>query len=114
MAKQHPAIKRITSTDHKTSRITAPRFTRDPVAVDLIRKITKRAISIYAAQGVTLDRMSTEMDLSACHANGNRLNLDKMLGFDDFNLMHDITGIYRNLDRDTGKLMNFFVPRASS
>lgn len=89
-------------------------FTTDPVARNLIRKIVTRAISIYAAQEVKLDRMSTEMDLSAVHANGNPLNFDRLLAFDDFNLMHDITGIYINLDRETGKLMNFFSPRSTA
>lgn len=111
----HPAIKSIASTDHKTSRFTGmPEFTHDPVAVDMIRKAVTRAISVYAAHNVTLDRMMVEMDLSATHANGNPLDFDKLLAFDDFSFMHDITGIYRNLNRDTGELENFFSPRCSA
>ena len=34
-----------------------------------------------------------------------------MLAADDFNFGHDVFGIYRHLDRTTGKLMNCFVPR---
>ena len=97
-----------------TKSITLPRFTKDPVAVDLIRKITTRAISVYAAQGISLDRMETEMDLSAVHANGCPLDFDKLAGFDDFNLMHDITGIYINLNRETGELGNLFSPRCAA
>lgn len=89
-----------------------PRFTRDPVAVKLIRKIVTRAIGLYGPE-VTLDRLSTEMDLSATHANGCPLNFDRLLAFDDFSFMHDITGIYRHLDRETGKLVDFFRPRCA-
>lgn len=101
-------------TESISSAIIAPIFTNDPVAIDLIRKISRRAVSLYAAQGISLDRMSTQMDLSATHANGNPLDLDRLLAFDDFNFMHDITGIYRHLNRDTGKLGNFFRPRSSA
>ncbi len=90
-----------------------PRFTRDPVAVALILKIARRAVGLYSAHGVKLDLLETQMDLSATHAGGCRLNLDKLLAADDFNFMHDITGINRHLDRDTGKLMHYFTPRCA-
>jgi len=104
----------MTTAQKETRAYSMPRFTRDPVAVGLIKKITTRAMALYMAQGVTLDRQATEMDLSATHANGNPLNFDKLMAFDDFNLMHDITGIYINLDRETGKLMNHFRPRCTA
>lgn len=58
-----------------------------------------------------LDSLSTSMDLIACHANGCRLNFDKLLSFPDFDFMHDIGGIGRHLNRETGELMNCFLPR---
>jgi hypothetical protein len=51
------------------------------------------------------------MDLTACHANGCRLDLDAMLAASEFDLMHDVLGIRNHLDRKTGRLMNFFEPR---
>lgn len=58
------------------------------------------------------------MDLSATHANGCSLDLDKLLGFDRFNFTHDVLGIARHLDRDDnsptgGKLLNHFRPRCA-
>src|SRR3546814_19495088 len=61
--------------------------------------------------GRTVDRRGLEMDLAECHANGNRLRLDDLAKADDFNLLHDVVGIHRHLDRETGKLMDHFVPR---
>lgn len=57
------------------------------------------------------NHMSTLMDLSACHLNGCPLDLDRMLEADDFNLMHDVAGIARHIDRNTGKLTRCFLPR---
>lgn len=77
----------------------------------LIRKIVDRAIAVGLKHGARFDRMSTQMDITACHANGNPLRLDDLLAADDFNFLHDIVGIERHLNRDTGKLMNCFSPR---
>ncbi len=51
------------------------------------------------------------MDITGTHCNGCPLNLAGLLAADDFNLAHDIGGIVRSLDRKTGKLTNFFMPR---
>lgn len=53
------------------------------------------------------------MDIIATHVNGNPLKLRELRDADDFNFLHDVTGIIRHLDRSTGKLMNCFVPRFS-
>ena len=62
------------------------------------------------------------MDLTACHANGNPLDLkamgDAVADIENNNrhaqdVIHDIYGIRRNINRHTGKLDNFFVPRFS-
>lgn len=37
--------------------------------------------------------------------------LAQRLAADDFNFWHDINGIQRNLDRQTGRLQNRFLPR---
>lgn len=89
------------------------KFTRNPEQVDLIRQCANRAVALYAKHGVNIDRTETEMDLSATNANGCRLDFKKLRDADDFNFMHDITGINRHLDRETGKLGGFFSPRCS-
>ena len=54
-----------------------------------------------------------EMDLIACHLNGNRLDFEKLMWFDEFDFFHDLLGIQRHMDRNTGKLKNCFSPRSS-
>jgi hypothetical protein len=77
--------------------------------IGLIVKIVKRAKKICPDINV----VDTQMDLTATHKNGCPLNFKKMLKADDFNLMHDIHGIGRHLNRTTGKLMDCFLPRCS-
>ncbi len=57
------------------------------------------------------NRLNTEMDILACHLNGTSLRLADWLAADDFNFRHDLYGIDRHMDRQTGKLTGFFVPR---
>lgn len=92
---------------------TGPKFTMDRVASDLIHKIAERAVALPGFQRTKTTKLDITMDLSATHANGTPLNLDKLLAFDDFNFAHDLYGIYRHLDRDTGELMDCFMPRCS-
>jgi uncharacterized protein DUF6874 len=78
-----------------------------------IHKIAKRAAEMAKAAGITYDLLTTEMDIVACHANGNPLKLDELLHADDSNFGHDVFGIRRHINRDTGKLEDFFSPRFS-
>lgn len=55
--------------------------------------------------------MTLMMDLEACHSNDCKLKLQELLETDDFNFMHDINGIQHHIDRETGKLVNCFLPR---
>lgn len=57
------------------------------------------------------DYLSMEMDLSATHANGCPLKLEELLKADKFNLLHDLMGIRNHINRKTGKLERFFLPR---
>lgn len=79
----------------------------------LIDQIVDRVEELSLAQGHDLDRLSTEMDLRAVHANHCPLDLEKLVKADNFNLLHDVFGIARHLDRKTGKLRDFFDPRCS-
>lgn len=97
----------------KSSRNTITvQFTHDPQTRELISKIVLRAKGL----GLINRRYSGQtcsMDVNAVHSNGNPLRLADLLAADDFNFMHDICGIARHLDRDTGKLGDFFSPRFS-
>jgi len=75
----------------------------------LIRKIVDRATGLYP----TLDTMTLDMDITACHLNGNPLRLRELLDADDFNFCHDVIGIVNNINRTNGKLNNCFLPRFS-
>lgn len=57
------------------------------------------------------NRMNTEMDITACHLNGTPLRLADWLAADQFNFAHDLYGIDENMNRETGKLDNCFLPR---
>lgn len=79
----------------------------------VIRKIVKRAAALFRLYGADYPAMTCEMDLTACHANCNRLDLDRLMLADDFNFLHDVAGIRRHINRETGELMDCFVPRYS-
>jgi hypothetical protein len=75
----------------------------------LIEQILDRAIE----QGFLRpkNRNNTRMDLTACHLNGSPLRLADLLATDDFNFLHDLRGIDRHMNRETGQLGGYFVPR---
>jgi hypothetical protein len=73
----------------------------------LISRITKQACTLDP----TLNALSVQMDLEACHTCGCPLDLQRPLAADQANLMHDIGGIRRHINRDTGMLQDCFVPR---
>jgi hypothetical protein len=92
---------------------------RDSDDFRLIERIADRAVlferehnrSGAARRGAKLHH---QMNVSAVHASGNPLRLQDLLDADDFNFAHDVFGIDRHLDRDTGELQNFFSPRFSA
>lgn len=52
-----------------------------------------------------------QLSIAACHLNGCPLRLADLLTADAFNFAHDVLGINRHISRDTGKLLNHFLPR---
>lgn len=56
------------------------------------------------------ERMNLWMDLENAHKDVG-LALDKLLEADDLNFAHDVMGIQKHMNRSTGKLEDFFVPR---
>lgn len=86
-------------------------FSVDKFDAGIITAIAHRAAGLAAHAGVPVTKMHFEMDVTATHANGCPLRLQSLYEADDFNFAHDIWGIYRHLNRETGELMNCFVPR---
>lgn len=80
---------------------------------DIIIEISKRAVKVANGIKCEYDLMTAQMDITATHANGCKLDLDKLLNADNFNFNHDVFGIRSNINRDTGKLLNCFLPRCS-
>lgn len=75
---------------------------------ELMSKIAVRAVSI---PGIIWLKLDCTMDINACHSNGCPLRLQELLDADDENFEHDVLGIRRHLNRETGQLMDCFVPR---
>lgn len=73
---------------------------------EIIHQIGRRANA-----ALDTDFMTTVMDVTAAHANGCPLRLHDLLAADEFNFAHDIYGINRHINRDTGKFEDCFRPR---
>jgi hypothetical protein len=93
------------------------RFDAGPRDLVTVRQIVRRALEPGTPLAAALEQMGTlspielEMDLVAVHMNVCALRLDELLLADEFNFSHDILGIRRHLNRQTGELGNCFMPR---
>lgn len=72
----------------------------------IVQAIVERAVSA----GIYDDALTAHMDISAVHARCP-LRLSDLRDADQFNFAHDMYGIQRHLNRQTGTLENFFLPR---
>jgi hypothetical protein len=90
-----------------------PSFQTTREEAEFIHRIAMRAAVLYQDAKIKMETLEIDMDVTAVHANGCRLNLEKLFAFPDFDFMHDITGMNRHLDRNTGKLRDCFVPRSA-
>ncbi len=79
----------------------------------LISDIVKRAKKLGLCGFHNYSSMTCNMDITACHANGNELNLQALLNADAFDFTHDVCGICRHINRETGELRDCFSPRFS-
>lgn len=70
----------------------------------IISLIAQRALPFFGGSAVTPTRLQITMDITACHSNGCPLRLQDLLDADDFNFLHDVTGIYHHINRKTGVL----------
>lgn len=88
------------------------KFTLSGEQLKLAGAIANRYRAMQQAAGVPKsDKRDLVMDLDATHSNGCPLDLERLAKADDFNLAHDVAGIFRHLNRKTGKLGGCFLPR---
>ena len=80
---------------------------------EIIMEIVQRAERIYKKAGRDVDPLQVNMDLTATHANGCPLRLTELLQAPDFDFAHDLFGIEHHLNRETGKLGDYFFPRCA-
>lgn len=83
------------------------RFDSTPKATKTIHKIAAR----YVREFPSIDLISLAMDITAVHLNGCSLNLDDLLVAELGDFGHDVGGIARFIDRETGQLTECFNPR---
>lgn len=70
----------------------------------LIDLIAKRAVAFGVENAIDVDHETIAMDLSACHCNGCPLDLVKLLTAPDVHFGHDVFGIRRFMNRETGRI----------
>lgn len=88
----------------------AERAERKP-DLTLIRRIAQRAVLLYDSHNVVVDEVDVVIDLASCHFGKCKLRLEELLAARDFDLMHDVGGINKHLNRDTEELSDGFSPR---
>lgn len=74
---------------------------------ETIVKICERAEALDISAG---ERITLIMDLENAHKTVG-LNLEGLLAADNLNFAHDVIGIQNHMNRSTGELEDFFVPR---
>ena len=86
-------------------------FEVSQMEMDLIQEIVTRALGVAKSAGVRVSTQELMMDITATHANGCRLRLGELAGAPAFDFAHDVFGIRKHLDRETGTLRDCFLPR---
>ena len=81
---------------------------------DLVCLIVDRAEELDF-EPASYDRSGLIFDLMSANGKNENPKLDyyAMIRFEDGSFMHDVCGIYENLNRTSGKLENCFLPRCA-
>lgn len=87
------------------------KFTATRPQMILIQRIVDRVYKEMA--DYPDDRLTLTMDLEATHSNGCPMDFVKLLSAPSFDFFHDVAGIRRHIDRETGKLLDCFLPRCA-
>lgn len=73
--------------------------------------IVKEIVQRMRAHDSNIDCLELSMDISAVHCNSCKLKLAELSSAPQFDFVHDIRGIQRHLNRQTGQLEDCFLPR---
>ena len=84
---------------------------RAPREMELLRGIARRGTTILAGRGVKEPFFNVLMDVVSVHDLVVPLRLEEMAVARDQDLIHDIVGIRRHLDRRNFSLTSGFHPR---
>lgn len=90
------------------------KFTASAPESKLIQHIVARYVAQVQRLAIRMtptDRLVLEMDVEAVHSNGMPLKLEELAHANTSDLVHDIAGIHRHIDRNSGQLQDCFVPR---
>lgn len=79
---------------------------------ETIMRIAQRARAIAQEIGVPYSTLEAAMDVTAAH-NTTPLMLHELLDAPQGDFAHDVFGIRRHLNRETGQLEDSFMPRYS-
>lgn len=77
----------------------------------MIATIAGRASALAKRMGVDYSVQEASMDITAVHCNDLKLDLAGLEAANEGDFGHDVFGIRRHINRDTGKLEDCFVPR---
>lgn len=91
--------------------MTHAKFHATPEELATIKKITDRLATLRKEKYT--DDQHWRMNLIACNTNGTPMDFDKLLHAPDFDFIHDLYGIEKHLDKETGKLTGYFLPRCA-
>ena len=81
--------------------------------MDLCAAIANRALTTAKELNIKYDATTALMDIVGCHRNGCPLELQALLEAETFDFVHDVFGIRRHINRNTGHLENGFLPRCA-
>ena len=81
-----------------------------PDDLRLIHEIAKRGSKLFTEHQHYRSLLDIHMDIEVAHKTCP-IKLAELLAADDGNFLHDIGGISRHLNRDTGELEDCFLPR---
>lgn len=87
------------------------KFTATKREIEVIMAIATRACAMAAECHVQYPYQDAMMDIEACHCNGQPLKLFDLAAADAANFSHDVFGIRRHINRETGQLEDCFRPR---
>jgi hypothetical protein len=87
-------------------------WSNDKNTVLLIEKIAARA-ETKMWPNADCNKLTIMTAIEACHCNGNPLDLQRLLEANDGDFLHDVFGIVENINRETGRIKNYFSPRCS-